>query len=86
MILRLVHLVVKSAKFHQFLMISTLHYISVANDQDAVSVSDRGQAMGNYEAGLIFHQSPHSSLDLVLGAGVYVGSCLIQDQHRSLHK
>ena len=86
LILRLMHFIVETAKLHQFIMISLLHDISVADNQDTVCMADSGETVCHDETSLVFHECAHRCLDLMFRASVDVGSCLVEDQHRSLHE
>ena len=70
--LRIVKGSVKSALFDQLVVVALLDDISVLEDEDDVGIFDGGQAVGDDEAGAVFHQGVHGLLDLDLGAGVYV--------------
>ena len=76
-VLCLVHFVIKSLLFHQLLMISALHHVSVPHHQDAVGVPDGGKPVSHDEAGFVSHEAPHGSLDLMFRPGVHVGSGLV---------
>jgi len=49
-------------------------------------MADGGETVCHDETSLVFHECAHRRLDLVFRAGVDVGSCLVEDQHRSLHQ
>ena len=61
-----------------------LDYIAVAQDQDDVGVADGREAVRDDEARAVGHEGVHGALDELLGAGVDVGGCLVQDQGRSV--
>ena len=65
-------------------MRALLDDVAVANHQDHVGVSDRGQAMRDNKARAALHQRIHGALNKLLGTGIDVGSCLVQNQRRTV--
>lgn len=61
-------------------MVADLHYPTLIHDHDLVCIADSGQAVGNDEAGAVFHELDHGILDLLFRTGVNRGGCLVQDQ------
>ena len=68
--LAVVELRVKAAGCEQALMVSDLHDLSVAHDQDHVRFADRAQTVGHDEARPPLHHRRKGILDLQLGASV----------------
>ena len=84
--LRLIQFMVEAACGHQAVMSALFHDLAVAHDQNMVCGTDGGKTVGNNEAGLIFHQFSHRSLNLLLRPGIHIGSGFIQNQHVSVQK
>jgi len=61
-------------------VLADLDDVAVVHDQDQIGVLDRGQAVGDDEAGAPLHQILHAFLDQDLSAGVDRRGRLIQDQ------
>ena len=64
----------------QGLVVPLLDDVALFHKQNGVRVPDGGQAVGNDEAGAPPHEPLHGLADLHLGAGVYAGGGLVQDQ------
>ena len=77
--LAVVKVSVEFAQLHQFIMVTLLNDSAVFHHQDMVGVPDGGKPVGDDKAGTAFHQGIHCLLDFKLRAGVYTGSCLIQN-------
>ena len=76
----IVELRVMTTLGHQISVISLLDDPTVIYDNDAVSVLDRRQPMGDDDGGPVAHDGVQSFLDLHLGEGIDTGRRLIQDK------
>ena len=62
-------------------MSALFHNIPVVHHQNKIRVLDRGESVGDDEAGFACHQIPDGLLNLPLGVGVDVAGRLVQYQH-----
>ena len=71
---------IEPAARHEFLMSAGLRDAALAQHQDAVGVSHRGQAMGDDEAGAVVHQALQRLLHQRLRFAIERAGGLVQDQ------
>ena len=55
--------------------------LALVNDDDLVSVLDRGKTVSYHDRGSAFHHGLESILDQLLGFGINVGGCFIHYQN-----
>src|SRR2546428_14123585 len=62
---------VNASEFHQLIVSALLNNAAAVQDDDAIGLTDRGQAVGNDEGGTPFHQPVQRLLDRLLPFSVY---------------
>ena len=65
-------------------MVSALNDTSLFKDDDAVTVADRREAVGNDKRRSALHQAVHALLYDALGTGVDGAGSLIENEHRRI--
>ncbi len=64
------------------MVISDLDDLSMVKNEDLIRILNRGQAMGDHEASVIFHHRKKGALNFLLGQGIDGTGGFIKDQHR----
>lgn len=70
----------KAPRFQQLPVCTLLNSFTVINDNDVISIANRGQPVRDDKAGAALHQPQQRLLDAGFGTRVHAGSCLIQDE------
>ena len=76
------HLIIEALLCQKGQVRPLLDDLSVEDDQDQISIHDRGKPVRDDEAGAAAYQVVHRLLEQQFRAGVYIGDSLVKDQQR----
>lgn len=62
-------------------MIADLRHPAMIHNYDLIRVTDSAEAVGDDQAGTVFHQPHPGILDLLFSSCIYRGSGLVQNQY-----
>ncbi len=85
-VLTLVDFVIEALFLQQIAVPALLHNTAVAQNQNEVGIDDRGQAVGDDEAGPAAHEAVHGFLDEQFRTRIDIGCRFIENQQFALRE